>query len=216
MDRSTSRLRPCLILALALCTPMAAQAQDDPAYVDGPAGRALPDPARADGGSFGSSANAVPNTAALIEMRLQALQQQQQLMQGPTPQTGGPPGTVQGMGQPMAMGPAYGGAGPGQRAGMDQGYGVPAMGSQAGAGEGYGYGVPGMASPTGMGAGYGVPPGPGAAPQPGPMQQIGSGLMQDAAGVLDANIQRQIYGPNGPVVAYPPPGVPPMGNGPGW
>lgn len=192
MDRPTLLQRSSLVLALALCAPLAVQAQDDPAYVDSAAGRSIPDPARADGGTYvatappaaaPSTAGGLPNMAPLMQM--QALQAaQQQPLRGVGPPTGmGQPGAVPGIGQPMAMGRGYG---------------------------------PAMELPAGVSQGYGMPAGASVAPQAGPWQQVRSGLMQDVGGLIDARIQRQIYGPDGPVTVYPAPGVPPTLDGSGW
>ena len=39
---------------------------------------------------------------------------------------------------------------------------------------------------------------------PTPMQQVGSGLLQDAGGLIDSGIQRQIDGSNGSAIVAPP------------
>ncbi len=136
------RLSALLIAALMPLAPTlahAANANGDTAYVDGAAGRALADPARADGGGPPPSAAAPmappANMAADMQLAQQIAAQQAQMAQ-------------------QQQGP---GTGPGQQ--------------------------PPFATPA---------------------QQIGAGMMQDAASVLDANLQRQVYGQQGPVYyAYP-------------
>lgn len=183
--------------------PLAVQAQDDPAYVDSPAGRSIPDPARADGGTVVAGAvsaasapgGGTPAMTPLMQMQMQALRAaQQQPAQAASPQPG--------------MGQAYGPAGMGPPMGPGQGYGLSGMGQQAGMGPAGD--MPDAGQQAGMPAGYGGAPTGYSAMQPGPMQQLGSGLMQDAAGLIDAGIQRQ----TGPVVVYPSPGA--MPNGSDW
>lgn len=87
-----------------------------------------------------------------------------------------------------------------QRAAQAEAAGGGAAGQAGGLG-----GMPGAgAGPGGMA--QGMPQG-GPGGQPSPMQQIGSGLIQDAGGVVDANLRRN-YGGN--VV------LPPSGGGGGW
>lgn len=155
-----------LLACAALGSPREVQAQSDPAYVNSPAGRAVPDPARADGGTHRARSSATPagalpgdgaDPATLAQaqaLQLQALQlQQAQATESPDRIAGGIPG-------------------------------LPGTTQDA---------VPQSDIP---------PAGPGTAPQPGAFRQMQSGLMQDAAGIIDAGIQRQIYGPNGPMRAY--------------
>lgn len=197
-----------LTTALLLSLPAAVLAQNDPAYVDGPAGRAMADPARADGGSViaspapaaapgaigaGMNAAGAPGAAASPEAQLQM--QMAQMLAAQQQAQGGmqdPSGAMGGYGQQPG---AYGQPGAGTTPGGY--YGQPAQPGYGGYG-GAGYG--------GVQQGYGQPQ-----PQaPGPMQQIGSALMQDAGGLIDNRIQREVYGPNGPVVTSPAPGVPPQ------
>ena len=58
----------------------------------------------------------------------------------------------------------------------------------------------------------GPPQPPFAAPPATPAQQIGAGMAQDAASLLDAGVQRQVYGSQGAVYA-PYPGVAPLPDG---
>lgn len=164
-----------LCIGLLLAPSAWSAANNDPAYVDGPAGRAVQDPARADSSNFGQVS---PASAALIVAVQQAkasqaaanAEQQAMLAQAMAPQqasTSAEPSARQEYARQI---------------GLDQ---------------------VSVSSPIQPG----TPTDPGSIPmqQPvgGPMQQMGGALMQDAAGLMDARIQREIYGPQGPVVQRP-------------
>lgn len=175
-----------LCIGLLLAPSAWSAASNDPAYVDGPAGRAVQDPARADSRNFGQVS---PASAALIVAVQQAkasraaagAEQQAMLAQAtasPQAGTSAEPSARQeyarqiglnhvSVSSPIQPGtPADAGNTPMQQLGRD----------------------------------------PMQQPGSGPMQQMGGALMQDAAGLMDARIQREIYGPQGPVVQRPMPG----------
>ena len=139
------------LLAPAYAFAQSTNANSDTAYVDGSAGRAVADPARADGG--GPPPAAAPVTA---------------------PQQPNAGSEMQLMQQMMAVQQA-------QLAQLEQQQ--QAVGAMA-----------------------------GQAPSATPAQQIGAGMAQDAASLLDAGIQRQIYGSQGPVIYNYPGMAPPAGD----
>lgn len=144
---STGR-RTCALMAAALALSATAVAQatnanGDVAYVDGAAGRALADPARADGGT------PPPMAAAQAQVSSPEIEATRQIMAA-------------------------------QRERMAQ--------EQAG-----------QAASAG-------------APFATPAQQVRAGMAQDAASLLDAGLQRQVYGPQGAVYA-PYPGIAPLPEG---
>lgn len=195
--RATSRcasIRRHALCALLASLPFTTAAQDA-AYVDSPAGRAMSDPARADGGSV------APGTVFLR----------------PGSSSGGMDPAMQMQIQMLGMAVANSrrqeaqeaaAAAAGSGGGTDGVDGTPSQGA--------GMGMPGggaMGSGMGMGGpGDGMPPGAtgsGQAPRTqSPMQQIGSGVMQDIGSAADAGLRERIYGNNAvfvPATAQDPP-----------
>ncbi len=169
------------IVLLLLCAP-GLHAQEDPAYVDSPANNARPDPARADGGGDGPVASAPAEYAAAESMT-------------PEEETAAERERLAEIERRTAaqVAAAYRGQQQGMEAAMrEQAYADPPIGGHSfmdDIGRDRDHGVDPVMSPA-----------PAAAnPNAGARQQIGSALMQDAAGLIDAKARNEIYGSTGPV-----------------
>jgi hypothetical protein len=181
------------IFALLLCVPCLYAQEHDPAYVDSPANRARPDPARADasGGNAGARAPeyaSARHTSAEDQAAAEAAQQEM-LAQIERMTAAQVEAAYRGQQQGLAA------------AGQDSQYGLyadPPIGGRS------------MIDDVRRDAGFGLgpstqpitiaPPQPAAAgPQASARQQLGSALLQDTAGVIDARTRREIYGNAGPV-----------------
>lgn len=180
-------MRHALAIAILLCAPGLPALAQDPAYVDDPANRAVPDPARADGGGDRPPATPVafdgdasnPGEFADDEAAAREALMATQRMAAAHAEAAYR-GHLEGMA--AARGDDDG-------ADADPPVGGRSLLDDVRRGSGMGYAYDPYASR------------PAAAPPPetGPRQQIGAGLMQDAAGILDAKVRREIYGEGGPV-----------------
>lgn len=187
-------MRQVLATVVFMLSVSAPHAQgQDPAYVDSPASRAMPDPARADGGTTSrEGSRPVADSHAGDERS-----QEEQLAL-----------TQQRIEAQIAAARA---AAQAQYGSVDDGYADPPIGghSMLRAVESEDYGMQRRTYDPRMDAG--APQARGAAPTPG--QQIGSALIQDAAGVADSHLQRKINGEHGRVILprYDLYGEPPAG-----
>ena len=168
-------------IAFLLCTLGAPVQAQDPAYVDGPAGNAESDPARADGGapSPASQGRALDHADDERSRAEQLARTQEQL-------------AAQIAAAQAAAAQSQ------QQSAQDEEYSGPPIGgrSMLREVERYGYGAGNSRYDPAMDAGT---PRQGVAGAT-PAQQVGSALIQDAAGVADSHLQRKINGEYGRVV----------------
>lgn len=182
-----------IFAVLLLCVPCLHAQEQDPAYVDSPANKARPDPARADARGDKAVARSAEyasarHTSAEDQAAAEAAQQEMlaQIERMTAAQV-----------EAAYRGQQQGLAAAGQNQQYDT-YADPPIGGRSMIDDvrrdpGYGYGSPTqqiMIAPP-------QPAGPG--PQASPRQQLGSALLQDTAGVIDARTRREIYGNAGPV-----------------
>ncbi len=170
-----------IIALLLLCVP-GLHAQEDPAYVDSPANRARPDPARADGGGDGPAASAsaeyaaagslTPDEEAASERERLAEIERRTAAQVAAAYRGHQQGMAAAMREQSYTDPPIGGHSLMDNVGRDRDHGFDPVLSSA---------------PV------------GADPNASARRQIGSALTQDAAGLIDAKARNEIYGSNGPV-----------------
>jgi hypothetical protein len=182
-----------IFIALLLCVPCLHAQEYDPAYVDSPANRVRPDPARADAGGGNAGARApeyasARHTSAEDQAAAEAAQQEM-LAQIERMTAAQVEAAYRGQQQGLAA------------ANQDQQHGLypdPPIGGRSMIDDvrrdpDHGYGS--ATQPIML-----APPGPVAAgPQASARQQLGSALLQDAGGVIDARTQRELYGNAGPV-----------------
>ena len=184
-----------IFIALLLCVPCLHAQEHDPAYVDSPANRARPDPARADAGGGNARARAPEYASArhasAEDQATAEAAQQEMLAQIERMTAAQVEAAYRGQQQGLAA------------ANQDQQYGLyadPPIGGRSMIDDlrrdavlGHGPSTqPIMLAPP-------APAVPGPGPQASTRQALGSALLQDAAGVIDARTQREIYGHAGPV-----------------
>lgn len=167
-------MRQVLALVFILAPALAAAQSSDPAYVDSPQSKAVPDPARTDRGSGSAQAMAAQEYSAeqaqmqaeqaerMAEVERNMREQVEQITAAHTAARQAQQGGL------AESGPPIGGRSLLRQDDVDQMWRDPFRQQPA---------------PT----------------QPGAGRQIGSALLQDAGGLLDARLQRERYGDGGRV-----------------
>ena len=178
-------------LAALLSAPAVAGESYDPAYVDSAQSKALPDPARAD-------ASTASPAQAQVQAQYAQGQHATQLQARTEHQI-----AAQMEKFTAAHVAALNQSQPGNTATAGAAYVDPPVGGRDLVGELSAGGIPMRTRP---------PMAPET--QAPPARQLGSALLQDAAGVVDSGIQREIQGPGGRIVLPQPPASPDQS--PGW